>query len=414
VYLRSERGIVQLATAVIVLHVADDNFIQPNAGIGAADHLVSGLVPIAVLVGVAAGYPRLRPGARATAALLLGFFGLLVGSEAVYYAMAVGPSGDDYTGLMSILAGLVLLVLGLVVLWASRRRRGAWLWRYTRRALMSAGALFAAMAILFPIALSYVVTHTLTAEVPAADLGVAVQDVEFVTSDGLTLKGWYIPSKNGAAVIAFPGRGASQDQAKMLASHGYGVLLFDRRGEGDSDGDPNLFGWQGERDVLAAIGFLQRRNDVDPDRIGAIGLSVGGEILMEAAAKTTALKAIVAEGSSGRSVRDGLANGDEPWWGLPSLAISSASTALFTNALPPTDLKSLVGRVSPRAIFFIYGESGQPVEKPANERFYAAASQPKMIWEVPGAEHMGGIEAQPQKYEQRVIAFFDTHLPSSR
>ena len=115
-YLRSEQGVLQVATGFIILHVADDNFIQPNPGTAAGDHLISGLVPIAVLVGVAAGYPRLRSGARATTALLLGFFGLLVGSEAVYYAMAVGPSGDDYTGLLSIFAGLVLLVLGLVVL----------------------------------------------------------------------------------------------------------------------------------------------------------------------------------------------------------------------------------------------------------------------------------------------------------
>ena len=413
-YLRSEQGIVQVATAVIVLHVADDNFIQPNGGTGAADHLVSGLVPVAFLVGAAAGYPRFRPGARATAAFLLGFFGVLTGSEAVYYTMAVGPSGDDYTGLVSIPAGLSLLMVGAVVLWTSRRRDDALLWRYARRVLVTAGVLFAVMAVMFPIALSYVVTHTMRAGVPSGDLGVAHQDVQFVTSDGLTLEGWYIPSRNGAAVISFPGRGASQEQAKMLATHGYGVLLFDRRGEGASDGDPNLFGWQGERDVFAAIDFLQSREEVDPQRIGAIGLSVGGEILIEAAAETTALKAIVVEGASGRSIRDALANREEPWWGLPSLAISSASTALFTNTLPPDDLKSLVGRISPRAIFFVYGERGQPAEEPANAIFYAAAGPPKAIWEVPGAKHMGGIDAEPQAYEQRIVAFFDAHLPNHR
>ena len=64
----------------------------------------------------------------------------------------------------------------------------------------------------------------------------------------------------------------------MLARHGYGVLIFDRRGEGESDGDPNPYAWNdGERDLLAAIDFLKRRPDVEPDRIGGIGLSVGGE-----------------------------------------------------------------------------------------------------------------------------------------
>jgi fermentation-respiration switch protein FrsA (DUF1100 family) len=399
-----------MGTAIVVLHVADDNFVQPNQGTGAGDHLVSGLVPIALLVGAAAYYPRLRAGARGATALLLGFFGVLVGSEAVYYTRAVGPSGDDYTGLLSIAAGLFLLGLRAVTLWRSRRRDGSLWWRYGRRLIVTAGAVFVAVSFLFPIALSYVVTHTLRAEVPRADLGAAHEDVDLTTSDGLKLRGWYVPSKNGAAVISFPGRGSSQKHAKMLARHGYGVLVFDRRGEGESEGDPNLFGWQGERDVNAAVAFLQDRRDVDPERIGAVGLSVGGEMLIEAAAESTALKAIVSEGSSGRSVRDWFANRDEPWYGVPSLAVSTAATALFADSLPPDDLKSLVPRIAPRAVFFVYGERGQPLEKPANQGFYAAAGEPKAIWEVPDAKHIGGITAQPKEYERRVVAFFDDAL----
>jgi pimeloyl-ACP methyl ester carboxylesterase len=78
--------------------------------------------------------------------------------------------------------------------------------------------------------------------------------------------------------------------------HGYGVLLFDRRGEGDSEGDPNALGWNGDRDIKAAIAFLRERAEVDPDRIGGIGLSVGGELMLETAAETDA-------GSSGSSTR---------------------------------------------------------------------------------------------------------------
>jgi fermentation-respiration switch protein FrsA (DUF1100 family) len=401
---------VQVSIGVIVLHIADDNFIQPNPGTGAADHLISGLVPIAILVAAAAAYRRLRAGARAATALLVGFFGVLTGSEAIYYTMAVGPSGDDYTGLMSTLAGLILLTLGAVVLWTSRRRADALVWRYTRRVLMTAGVAFIVMAVLFPIALSYVVTHTLRADVPTADLGTAHQDVEFVTGDGLTLRGWYIPSKNGAAVISFPGRSGSRTPARFLARHGFGVLLFDRRGEGDSEGDPNALGWNGGKDIEGAIAFLKKRPDVDPERIGGIGLSVGGEMMIEEAARNDALKAIVSEGAGIRSVREAneVSGGVDKWLQVIAMTSMTAGTAIFSNNSPPENLKDLARRISPRPVFFIYAARGQGGEDLSAD-FYEAAGQPKQLWKT-DSDHVGGYEAAPAEYERRVVRFFKNAL----
>ena len=144
----------------------------------------------------------------------------------------------------------------------------------------------------------------------------------------------------------------------MLIRHGYGVLLFDRRGEGASEGDPNAFGWVGDRDLHAAAAFLRGRPDVDPERIGAIGLSVGGEMLIHAAAHSDAFKAIVSEGASGQSMRDGLANGDT----LDSVlggGVNTLAVALFTNTLPPPSLKSEIPKIAPNAVFLVYGEKGQ-------------------------------------------------------
>ena len=86
-------------------------------------------------------------------------------------------------------------------------------------------------------------------------------------------------------MIVAPGRTGTQRHARMLVRHGYGVLVFDRRGEGASDGDPNAFGWAASRDLAAAQAFLAARPDVDPERIGGLGLSVGGETLLQAAAE---------------------------------------------------------------------------------------------------------------------------------
>jgi hypothetical protein len=78
--------------------------------------------------------------------------------------------------------------------------------------------------------------------------------------------------------------------------------------------------------------------------------------------------------------------------------------------MPPPSLKDLSTRISPTPVFFIYGEHGQEGERNLNPQYYAAARAPKLIWEVPGSGHVGGIDAQPQEYERRVIGFFDRTL----
>src|SRR5215216_1181323 len=76
---RSESGLVALALAAIALHVVDDNYVEPQSGTSAGDHLASGLVPIAVLTAVAALYPRLRGGLRACPAMTMGAIGIAFG-----------------------------------------------------------------------------------------------------------------------------------------------------------------------------------------------------------------------------------------------------------------------------------------------------------------------------------------------
>jgi fermentation-respiration switch protein FrsA (DUF1100 family) len=263
-----------------------------------------------------------------------------------------------------------------------------------------------------PIGIAYVDNHVGRAVVPKNDLRTAYEDVSFETSDGLTLKGWYVPSKNGAAVIAFPGRKNPQDRARMLARHGYGVLLFDRRGEGESDGDPHTFGWGGDRDVNAAIAYLKGRPDVDPGRIGGIGLSVGGELLLETAAQTSDLAAVVAEGAGARTLSEEL---DEDSTGVNRAlnfvpqVLQNASQAVFSNEAPPTHLKDLVGKIAPRPLLLIAAPNS-PNGEDLNRDYHAAAREPKQLWEIPESDHMGGLDARPQEYERRVVGFFDEAL----
>jgi fermentation-respiration switch protein FrsA (DUF1100 family) len=410
--LATEQRIAVASIGLVGLHVVDDNFLQPEPGMSPADHLPGGLTQLAFVVAAAWAYPRVRAGARAALAFLVGFFGVLAGTEAAYYAFADRPSGDDFTGFLSVGAGFVLLGIGSRTLWRSRRTDDSRRRRYLRRGLISAAVLALIAIVLFPVSIAYVVTHTARAVVPTPNLGAVHEDVAFTTSDGLRLEGWFVPSRNGATVVAFPGRSGPQKHTRMLVEHGYGVLLFDRRGEGASEGDPNTFGWVGDRDLHAAADYLRSRPDVDRERIGAIGLSVGGEMLIHAAAHSDAFKAIVSEGGSGQSVRDQLEN-TSTLDAILGYSPVTAATALFTSTLPPPSLKSEIAKIAPTAVFLVYGENGQggSEEKP-NKLLHAAAHEPKQLWEVPNGQHIAGITTEPAEYERRVIGFFDQALSS--
>ena len=73
----------------------------------------------------------------------------------------------------------------------------------------------------------------------------------FKADDGVKLSGWYRPTRNGATVIVLHGGGGDRTgaiaHAKLLVRHGYGVLLYDARGRGRSEGTQNSFGWGWDR-----------------------------------------------------------------------------------------------------------------------------------------------------------------------
>ena len=114
---RRETTLAVAALAAISAHLLDDNLFQPQPGTAPADHVVSTVVPLAALLAFAAAYPLLRSGLRAAIAIPVGLLGIVAGvAEAGYYSLHVGPSGDDYTGLLAIPAGLLLVGLGATTL----------------------------------------------------------------------------------------------------------------------------------------------------------------------------------------------------------------------------------------------------------------------------------------------------------
>ena len=404
-----ERAVVVICLAVIAAHVLDDNFVQPEPGTAAGGHLVSGLVPVLLLVATAAVYPRLRAGGRAVVAMTLGALGVVIGIPAAYYLRNGGMQGDHYTGLLAGVAGVVLLLTGPVILWRSRRTEGSRGQRYRRRTLAVLCAPVLALAVMwflvFPIGVGYVYTHT-APEPAEPDLGVPYENVVVTTDDGLELTATYVPSRNRAAVLLFPGAGRSAE-ARMLLAHGYGVLLLDPRGQGGSEGD--TVRWAGDQDVLAGVAYLRERPDVDADRVGALGFSIGGEMLLRAAAQSETIRAVVSEGA-GQRVGETDVSGLARFLVDPSQVVMTAATAVFSNHEPPPPIVDHIGAIAPRPVLLIYADPGIGGESTRQPKYFAAAGEPKSIWKVPGSDHTGGIDAAPLEYERRVVDFLDDAL----
>ena len=394
------------AAAVVALHALVDAFVAPEPGTGPRDHLLRGLASLVLLALAAFAYPRLSAGGRAALAAVLGVLTLEGAALAIADAQAVGARGEDWTGFLLAPIGGLLLVLGAVLVWRSRKPGR---FRYLRRAGIALGAALVVYWLVIPVAIGIVATHRPRSAVEPADLGRPYQELTLRTSDGLDLAAWYVPSRNGAAVISYPTRQGKLPLERMLVRHGYGVLLLDARGYDGSEGDPNLFGWEGAKDIDAAVAWLQRRPDVKDERIGGIGFSVGGETMLQATSSNTGLRAVVSEGAGVRSVREHLLRGARGSFSLPAAAVQTAAVAVLSGAMPPPSLAELVPGIAPRPLLLIYAGNGGGGEE-LNPDYYRAASAPKTIWKIAEAGHVGGFEARPREYEQRVTRFFDRAL----
>lgn len=391
-----------VACGVIAIHVLSDALAGREPGVAAEEQVVPAFVPVAILIGAAVAYPRLPPGVQALLALSLGLLGLVGGGIAIAHIAIEGAGAEDVSGLVVLAAGLVLCAQGAALLWVTRKREGRVV---LRRSLIALGAALYGFEIILPIALALVVTHRPAESPGPGALGRPSEEVTVRTQDGLRLSGLYVPSRNGAAVITFPSSEGTAPEARMLAENGFGVLALDMRGYGSSQGEPNALGWEAAADIDAGVSFLRNRHDVDGGRIGGLGLSVGGEQMIEAAADNPGLRAVVSEGAGERSVRETLIFGPAAALVLPQQTVLTIATAAFSGNSPPKALDELVAEIAPRPTFLIYAENGQGGEE-LNEDYFEAAGEPKQLWRVPSAGHTGGLSTAAEEYERRVVGFF--------
>ncbi len=113
-------------------------------------------------------------------------------------------------------------------------------------------------------------------------------EVFFKNKDGNKLHGWFLKGKpNKPTVVISPGMMAtiqrSEDLIQTLSERGYGVLFYEFRGYGKSEGKPSEEGLY--RDLEAASDYLADTHGVPVSEQVAMGQSLGGAVTVEVATR---------------------------------------------------------------------------------------------------------------------------------
>lgn len=294
--------------------------------------------------------------------------------------------------------------------------------KWLKAAALMVGTFVVVFAVGSPILDAYLLVHPyrLRSELTTEHVGRPVERVTFTASDGLPLVGWFVPGAgDGATIVVSHGLGGSgpvtYDRYRFLSAAGYHVMVLDHRAHGQSGGRASTLGYLEARDVVGAVAYLRTRPDVDPERIGATGCSMGSVVVIGAAAQEPAIRAVAPEAvfADGRELWDRfgyVAVRGTPlhWsWGAPMRALAWLWTGERPAAFQP---EALIGQISPRPVLIIQGENDNGACTVADaQRLYAAAGEPKALWIVPGGTHCYHPD-QTAEYERRMLAFFDQHL----
>ena len=146
--------------------------------------------------------------------------------------------------------------------------------------------------------------------------------------------------------------------AAMLHRNCYNVLLFDWRAHGESDGERTTFGYEEVKDLAAALDYVSSRPEVDPERIGVLGNSMGAAIAIRGGAALPQLKAVVSD-SPYPSLQDSIEvgvrrRGPLGLWPLRPLALF---LGIKTIGVDPDLVRPIdeIDEISPRPVLIMHG-----------------------------------------------------------
>ncbi len=238
-------------------------------------------------------------------------------------------------------------------------------------------------------------------------------DARIRSRTGANLAVSFFPGARRSVVVLSHGYGDNRLQmlpwADFLHRAGFAVITYDMRGRGESDPLPTTLGALENYDLSSVIDYAVSRTDVDPARIGALGLSLGASATLLAAADDRRIAAVVSD-SAFSEASNVIATSFEHFIGLPAFPFAPVTVwiagwraGVDVSRIRPVDT---VHRIAPRPLLLIHCLGDSVILPRTAPEIFAAARQPKQIWMIPGARHISGHDVAREEYERRVVAFF--------
>ncbi len=398
------------AVVLALAHAFDDAFLLNSGGVPLTQHALAAGIALVASVLAIVSFDSLRPGLRSATAFVFGALAAINGGRHLHHIATVDVTANDVTGVLALGAGVVLIGLAA---WIPFRHRGEGaatpVRRWAVRVAVVPAALVAVFVIGMPVGMALTDIHSLEKPVGQAP-NAAYKTVHFTASDGVTLEGWYRPTRNGATVLVIPGGGSNRmgplRHAKMLERQGYGVLVYDARGLGHSEGTPNSYGWDWDKDIDAALAYLKGRDEVDPARIGALGLSTGADMAVDAAGRRSDIAAVVADGTAAIGYHDIEEYSSKTLDRAPMWLLFKTMEVIRAGSAPKVSLADRIAATRTPHLLVAAGKA----EKDWGEIYDREGGDRSEVWYLPKASHTAALKQYPAAYEQRVSAFFESHL----
>lgn len=220
------------------------------------------------------------------------------------------------------------------------------------------------------------------------------EDVWIESPEGVRLHGWFMPAfgikrgERAPAILHVHGNaghvGVHDSFSDFLTLEGFHVLIFDYRGYGRSDDRGPLRRGALLRDTQAALAYLLSREDVDPDRVGVLGVSLGGGFALHAAAGEARVRAVATLSAF------------SSWSGIAGDAVPVLGALLMGSGVDGVDAAGMLGA---RPYLVMHGEADEIVPVRHARVLYDAARAAGVraeLWTLAGGDHNNVVQSSPE------------------